>query len=45
MKKIILQLPQLANINVEDNTPATTTSKNNNVEDNTPVTTANKNLM
>jgi hypothetical protein len=39
---IILQLPQLANINVEDNTPATTTSKNN-IEDNTPVTTTNKN--
>jgi hypothetical protein len=38
---IILQLPQLANINVEDNTPATTTSKNN-IEDNTPVTTTNK---
>jgi hypothetical protein len=38
---IVLQLPQLANINVEDNTPATTTSKNN-IEDNTPVTTTNK---
>ena len=44
MQRIILQLPQLAKINVEDNTSTTTTSKTNNVEDNTPATTTSKQI-